>query len=98
MKLSTKSKLLVIISFSQLHYSVIIDHHPLTQLNADFTDIRPRYGATTSIMTEYLRMAKIKPSMKLATSLFYGIKTDTSNFERQALPEDMKAFQYLFPV
>lgn len=84
-------------SFSQLHFSVIIDHHPMTDANANFMDIRPEYGANTSIMTEYLRMAKIKPSMKLATGLFYGIKTDTSNFERHALPEDMKAFQYLFP-
>lgn len=84
-------------SFSPLNFSVIIDHHPLTtNVNALFTDIRPLYGATASIMTEYIKAAKIKPSMKLATALFYGIKTDTSNFERQALPEDMRAFQYLF--
>ena len=83
-------------SFSKMHFSVIIDHHPITPVDAEFTDIRPDYGATTSIMTEYLRAAKIKPSMKLATGLFYGIKTDTSNFERQALLEDMQAFQYLF--
>lgn len=83
-------------SFSPLQFSVIIDHHPLTNVNASFTDIRPQYGATASIMTEYLKSAKIKPSMRLATALFYGIKTDTSNFERQALPEDMRAFQYLF--
>ena len=83
-------------SFSSLKFSVIIDHHPLTDVNASFTDIRPQYGATSSIMTEYIKSAKIKPSMKLATALFYGIKTDTSNFERQALPEDMRAFQYLF--
>ncbi|MGA1840944.1 MAG: DHH family phosphoesterase [bacterium] len=83
-------------SFSPLNFSVIIDHHPLTNVDVTFTDIRPQYGATSSIMTEYLKAAKIKPSMKLATALFYGIKTDTSNFERQALPEDMRAFQYLF--
>jgi nanoRNase/pAp phosphatase (c-di-AMP/oligoRNAs hydrolase) len=47
-------------------------------------------------MTEYLKAAKIKPSSKLATGLFYAIKTDTSNFERQTLIEDVRAFQFLF--
>jgi nanoRNase/pAp phosphatase (c-di-AMP/oligoRNAs hydrolase) len=83
-------------NFSNLKFSVIIDHHPLTNIDASFSDIRPQYGAASSIMTEYLKAAKIKPSMRLATALFYGIKTDTSDFERQALPEDMRAFQYLF--
>jgi nanoRNase/pAp phosphatase (c-di-AMP/oligoRNAs hydrolase) len=47
-------------------------------------------------MTEYLRAARIRPSAKLATALFHAIKTDTSNFERQTLIEDLKAFQFLF--
>jgi nanoRNase/pAp phosphatase (c-di-AMP/oligoRNAs hydrolase) len=47
-------------------------------------------------MTEYIRAAKIRPTAKLATGLFYAIKTDTSNFERQALIEDIRAFQFLF--
>jgi nanoRNase/pAp phosphatase (c-di-AMP/oligoRNAs hydrolase) len=75
---------------------VIIDHHPDSGAKAPFLDIRPKYGATASIMTEYLRAAKIKPSVKLATGLFYAIKTDTSNFERNALIEDIRAFQFLF--
>jgi nanoRNase/pAp phosphatase (c-di-AMP/oligoRNAs hydrolase) len=75
---------------------VIIDHHPPKPTKAPFVDIRPRYGATASIMTEYLKTAKIKPSAKLATGLFYAIKTDTSDFERQTLMEDLRAFQFLF--
>ncbi len=75
---------------------LIIDHHPDTGIEAPITDIRPQYGATATIMTEYLRAARIKPSTKLATGLLYGIKTDTSNFERQTTIEDVRAFQYLF--
>jgi nanoRNase/pAp phosphatase (c-di-AMP/oligoRNAs hydrolase) len=75
---------------------VIIDHHPDTGASAPFTDIRPKYGATATIMTEYLRAAKIKPSSKLATGLFYAIKTDTDNFVRQTLIEDVRAFQFLY--
>lgn len=75
---------------------VIIDHHPDTGVKAPFLDIRPNYGATATIMTEYLRAARIKPSVKLATGLFHAIKTDTNDFKRQTLIEDVLAFQYLF--
>ena len=80
----------------QLTPHVIIDHHPETGARAPFLDIRPNYGATASIMTEYLRAARIKPSVKLATGLFYAIKTDTDVFKRQTVIEDVRAFQYLF--
>ena len=76
---------------------VVIDHHPVSYTgDAPCVDIRPEYGATASILTEYLRSAKIKPSVKLATSLYYAIKTDTSNFERKTILEDLTAFQYVF--
>jgi nanoRNase/pAp phosphatase (c-di-AMP/oligoRNAs hydrolase) len=83
-------------SFSGINPDVIIDHHPETGVNAPFLDIRPKYGATASMMTEYLRAAKIKPSSKLATGLFFAIKTDTDNFVRQTLLEDVRAFQFLY--
>ncbi|MCF8024518.1 MAG: DHH family phosphoesterase [Desulfobacteraceae bacterium] len=83
-------------SFREFRYAVIIDHHDPDNVEASFKDIRPEYGATSSIMTEYLKTAKIKPSSKLATALFHGIKTDTNNFERMATNADIRAFQFLF--
>jgi nanoRNase/pAp phosphatase (c-di-AMP/oligoRNAs hydrolase) len=83
--------------FEQFTYDAIIDHHPLgKRLNARYMDIRPEYGATSTILIEYLRAAGIKPSMKLATALLYGIKTDTANFERDVTEEDVKQFRYVF--
>ena len=82
--------------FLRFEPHVIIDHHPDSGVKAPFLDIRPKYGATASILTEYLRAAKIKPSVRLATGLFHAIKTDTANFQRQTLMEDVRAFQYLF--
>ncbi|MGB2689270.1 MAG: DHH family phosphoesterase [Desulfobacterales bacterium] len=82
--------------FTRFPIDIIIDHHPDTEVKAPFVDIRPKYGATASIMTEYLRAAKIKPSTKLAAGLFYAIKTDTNNFVRQTLIEDIRAFQFLY--
>ncbi len=83
--------------FQKLKFDVVIDHHPLTNgWDAPFIDIRPEYGATSSMMTEYLRTLKIKPSVVLATALIYGIKTDTNNFEKECTIQDVLCFQYLF--
>jgi nanoRNase/pAp phosphatase (c-di-AMP/oligoRNAs hydrolase) len=82
--------------FEKFTIDVVIDHHPEKCNKLLFQDIRPKYGATASIMTEYLKAARIKPSTKLATALLLGIKNDTSNFEQQTLVEDVRAFQYLF--
>jgi nanoRNase/pAp phosphatase (c-di-AMP/oligoRNAs hydrolase) len=83
--------------FASFKYDAIIDHHPnAKKWDAPYVDIRPGYGATTTILIEYLRAAGIKPSMKLATALLYGIKTDTVNFERRGTENDVKQFQYVF--
>lgn len=83
--------------FGEFTYDAIIDHHPRTQeWNAPYVDIRPKYGATATILIEYLRAANIKPSINLATALLYAIKTDTANFERDATEEDVKQFRYVF--
>lgn len=82
--------------FQKFSFDVIIDHHPVCRTDAAFVDIRPEYGATSSMLTEYIKAAKIRPSVKLATALFIGIKTDTNDFQRKAFGEDVKAFQFLF--
>lgn len=82
---------------AQLNFDVIIDHHPLEEeTKARFVDIRPTYGATATILTEFLRAAKITPSRSLATAIFYAIRTDTDSFSRPSVEEDMRAFRYLY--
>jgi nanoRNase/pAp phosphatase (c-di-AMP/oligoRNAs hydrolase) len=85
--------------FEKVKFDVVIDHHPVTvDWDAKFIDIRPNYGAASSIMVGYLRAADIKPSVALATALFYGIKVDTQNFEKSALLADGISFRYLFNI
>jgi nanoRNase/pAp phosphatase (c-di-AMP/oligoRNAs hydrolase) len=79
-----------------LQPQAVIDHHPDSGYRAPFTDIRPNYGATATILTEYLRAARITPAQNLATALYYAIKTDTDDFKRHTLAEDLQQFQYLF--
>jgi nanoRNase/pAp phosphatase (c-di-AMP/oligoRNAs hydrolase) len=86
-------------AFGKINFDIIIDHHPIDQQSsARFMDIREDYGACSTILTEYLRALKIKPSPRLATALFYGIKTDTDNFARPSLPNDINAFRYLYEI
>ncbi|SDU19437.1 DHH family phosphoesterase [Desulfobacula phenolica] len=82
--------------FSGFCFDAIIDHHPISFDEAAYVDIRPEYGACSTIMTEYLKSKKIKPSARLAAALMLGIKTDTSDFTRQASLKDIRAFQYLY--
>lgn len=86
--------------FQRFHYTAVIDHHPVTNSFAEgpFLDIRPDYGSTSTILTEYLKTARIRPSQAIATTLLYGIKTDTRNFERNTIVADIEAFRYLFPL
>jgi nanoRNase/pAp phosphatase (c-di-AMP/oligoRNAs hydrolase) len=83
--------------FGRFQFDIIIDHHPLVPGTAGrFVDVKEDYGANATILTEYLRAVKIKPSPRLATALFYGIKTDTDNFARPSVPPDINAFRYLY--
>jgi nanoRNase/pAp phosphatase (c-di-AMP/oligoRNAs hydrolase) len=77
--------------------AVVIDHHPEARgWRAAFRDVRPSYGATSTILTEYLRAAEVKFTERLATALFYGIKADTLHLERGGTRADMEAFAFLY--
>lgn len=83
--------------FKDINFTAIIDHHPLTpELKAPYVDIRPSYGATSTIIYEYLKTLKLRPNVYLATALIYGIKTDTDNFRKSAQLQDVLAFQKLY--
>lgn len=78
---------------------IVIDHHVMPEKrtwSADWVDVRPHYGATTTILFEYLMAAGIKPDSDLATAMFYGIQSDTQSLGRDANPADINAYQALF--
>jgi nanoRNase/pAp phosphatase (c-di-AMP/oligoRNAs hydrolase) len=79
--------------------NIIIDHHPLrkTSMRADFHDIARDVGSTSTIITQYMRILGIEPDRKVATALYYGIKSDTRDLGRQSTDNDIRASTYLFP-
>ena len=76
-----------------LSVDVVIDHHPeRSGYDAVIRDIRPSYGATSTILTEYIRAAGMDLRPRLATALTYGIKSDTQLLGRETSPHDIAAF------
>ncbi len=74
----------------------VIDHHPeRSGYDAVLGDVRASYGATSTIITEYLRAANTEVNAKLATALLYGIKTDTQLLGRDTSPRDIDAFAFV---
>ena len=86
--------------FAGIDFSIVIDHHPLPEelTQAEFQDIRPKCGATSTMMTEYLYSADIRPGRLLATALQYGIRTDTGTFGRNCTEVDLRAYHWLSRV
>jgi nanoRNase/pAp phosphatase (c-di-AMP/oligoRNAs hydrolase) len=85
--------------YEQRVADIVIDHHPLREgpvLNA-FADVGGIYGATSTMLVEYLRAAKVHPSPELCTALYYGIKADTRDLERQTAAPDVDSYLWLFP-
>jgi nanoRNase/pAp phosphatase (c-di-AMP/oligoRNAs hydrolase) len=75
---------------------VVIDHHsPRAPVEARFVDLRSGVGATSTLMTDYLRQLDIDPGTDVATGLLYGLRTDTSDFSRQVSTEDFEAAELL---
>lgn len=78
---------------------IVIDHHPLRKTTkADYLDIRTEYGATATILTEYLIASGLEIPSQLATALSYGISSETQDLGREAREKDIEAYLALFPL
>ncbi len=79
--------------------AAVIDHHPAydTYAGVPFLDLREAYGATSTILTEYVRESKLAPEAKIATALFYGIAAETQDLGRESTAADIEAAHFLYP-
>ncbi|HZI04843.1 MAG TPA: DHHA1 domain-containing protein, partial [Archangium sp.] len=55
------------------------------------------FGATSTMLAEYLRAARLEPSVDVATALFYGVKADTRDLGRETTQTDIDTYLWLFP-
>lgn len=79
---------------------IVIDHHPLRESSKSsrWVDVREDYGVTATILYEYLVAQRINIDPKLATAIFYAIKSDTQDLGREANLPDREAYLQLFPL
>lgn len=79
---------------------LVIDHHPPKKNYEDifWVDIRENYGASATILYEYLNDQKVSINTKLATSLFYAIKSETQDLGREWSKADREAYLKLLPL
>jgi len=77
---------------------LVIDHHPVLKTTvAAWADIRPSYGATATILAEYLFLSGLSVPAWLATALAYGISSETRDLGRGAGGRDLEAYLRLYP-
>ena len=78
---------------------LVVDHHPEQfGYRSELRDVRPNYGATSTILLEYLLCMGNNVGTRLATALLYGIKSDTFLLGRETTEWDVEAFSYLYPL
>ncbi len=83
---------------------MVVDHHPpkvttrLLLKQTPIVDIRTDYGACATIITEYLQELDVPISGSLATTLVYGITSETQSLGRDATKADLKAYNDLISL
>ena len=84
---------------AEIRPTAVIDHHPAYGDSDDipFVDMRDDYGATSTILTEYLRDSHLDVESKIATALFYGIAAETQDLGRESTQADFAASHFLYP-
>ncbi|MDH3403209.1 MAG: DHH family phosphoesterase, partial [Acidobacteriota bacterium] len=79
---------------------LVFDHHPIRRATRDaaFSDVRSDYGATATILAEYLGATGIAISRPIATALLYAISTETQDFLREFSNADRQIYDTLRPL
>ena len=84
----------------QIEPDIVIDHHTCRTLtrHCKFTDVRSKYGATATILLEYLNAVDFIMEIPLATAMLYAIRSDTQDLGRDSTKADLTAFTQLYPI
>jgi nanoRNase/pAp phosphatase (c-di-AMP/oligoRNAs hydrolase) len=79
---------------------LVIDHHPRREIctTCRWVDVREDYGASATILFEYLIAQEVSFGTKLATILYYAIKSETQDLGREWCRADREAYLYLLPL
>jgi nanoRNase/pAp phosphatase (c-di-AMP/oligoRNAs hydrolase) len=78
---------------------VVVDHHPprAGSARAQWCDIRPDLGATSTIVFGYLRERGVVLDTALATAMFFALRTETRDLGRESTDAERQAYLELIP-
>ena len=80
-------------------YIACIDHHPeLSENSYAYVDIRPDFGACSSMIYEYAKEANYEITPIQAALLIYGIRIDTDDLSRRKYLMDIDIFSALYKI
>lgn len=79
---------------------LVFDHHPVRRAThkSPFVDIRIEYGATATILAEYLLATQLEITRRNATALVYAIRSETQDFGREYTAIDRAVYDHLHPL
>lgn len=82
---------------AQNKLKIVIDHHQVVENKRRvlYSDIREGYGSCSSIVYKYIQEYELKPTVNVATALYYGIQTDVVGEGRTAYKIDFDCMQAL---
>ncbi|WP_227374237.1 DHH family phosphoesterase [Haladaptatus halobius] len=74
---------------------IVIDHHSTETPTGEFVDLRKDYGATTTILVEYLRELDIEVNVQLGSALLFALHRERIDFIREPTPHEYAAALYV---
>lgn len=83
---------------SDTQVDIVVDHHPSDRpVPGEIVDLRPAYGATATILTEYVRDLPVEMTTRVASGLLFGLHRERLDFIRQPTVHEYEAAGYLDP-
>lgn len=83
---------------SEFDIEIIIDHHAVSDVSdAAFVDRRPDYGATATIVIDYLRDLELEPSTKVASALLFALHRERLDHARSPTIREYNAASFIHP-
>ncbi|MFQ5525371.1 MAG: bifunctional oligoribonuclease/PAP phosphatase NrnA [Thermoanaerobaculia bacterium] len=78
---------------------LVFDHHPIRSATRKvaFADIRTDYGATATMIAEYIAASGWELTRKEATAFLYAVRSETQDFGREFSVQDRMLFDELQP-
>jgi len=76
----------------------VIDHHEVEEKpDAPYVDLRTQYGATVTMLSEYVTALGVKVDPRIATAVAFGILSETEDLGRMVSSADLRAYMGVLP-